>query len=67
MHEEREKQGLGQNSSAKDEDVEREEYGREEREFLSREIGEKSKKSRYTLYRKIGSSMDREVSRGVEL
>ena len=67
MHEEREKQGLGRNSSAEDEEVEREEYGREEREFLSRVIGEKWKKSRYAIYRKTWSSMDREVSRGVEL
>ena len=62
-----EKLDLSRNPSGEGEEVEWEVFGRKIREFLSRKIGEKWKKNRSdSIYRQKHSSMDWQVSRGVE-
>ena len=69
MHDTREKedhtwrkmQGLGRNPSGEDEEFKWEVFGREKRDFLSREIREKWEKIMLRLYIKIRSSIDREL------
>ena len=53
--------------SGEGEEREWEEFGREMREFLSREIEENEIRNHTNpIYRQIRSSMDRQVSKGVE-